>query len=649
MHVEHRMPNVEVPPSCDVMDERNRVEAALRESEERLRRVSDNANVGLTRLSRDWIYLSANPAYAEIAGKPLDQIVGRPMVEVLGAAGVETIRPYVERALRGEHVTYEARVPFVGAGQRYLHVSYTPDTDSVGQIVGWVACVTDITARKKDEEVLREREEQLELIIRHYPGMVARVDHDLRYRYASPRYEEWFGMAPSAVLGLTIADVIGPQAFARAEPFAKRALAGEQVTFENQIALSSGRSWWVMATFVPVADADGTVMGFFIFATDITERKQAGESLQKLNESLEQRTGELHEQSEWLRAILNTAADAIITIDRKGTIQGINPATERMFGYASEELLGQNVKVLMPPPFRDEHDGYLARYLETGQTRIIGIGREVSGRRKDGSIFPVDLAVSEIDHMGLFTGVLRDISERKELQRQVLEISVNEQRRIGQELHDGTQQELTGLSLIAGTLLDVLKSIPEERTDAHSTWHFGQATYSRLADFCMKLNQGLANANLNVRQLSHGILPAQIDAHGLRSALEELAATTNELSRIDCRFECHQPVAVANNTVATNLYRVAQEAVTNALRHSHATNITISLTRTDGHLELIVRDNGVGFDPSSIATQSANSNHHMGLRIMDYRANLIGGTLRIGRAEPSGTIVRCLVPHGMTE
>jgi PAS domain S-box-containing protein len=128
--------------------ERKLAEEAVRTSEERLRRVSDNADVGLIRCSRDWLYLSANPAYAKIAGKPLDQIMGRPMVEVMGAEAVETIRPYVERVLRGEHVIYEAEVPYAGAGNRYMHVSYTPDTDAAGQIVGWVACVTDITERK---------------------------------------------------------------------------------------------------------------------------------------------------------------------------------------------------------------------------------------------------------------------------------------------------------------------------------------------------------------------------------------------------------------------------------------------------------------------------------------------------------------------
>ncbi len=105
--------------------------------------------------------------------------------------------------------------------------------------------------------------------------------------------------------------------------------------------------------------------------------------------------------------------DAIITIDGRGHIQSVNRATERMFGYSAAEMLGRNVNMLMPSPYREEHDGYLARYARTGEKRIIGIGREVEAQRKNGTVFPVDLAVSEVEPGKLFTGMIRDISDRK--------------------------------------------------------------------------------------------------------------------------------------------------------------------------------------------------------------------------------------------
>lgn len=115
------------------------------------------------------------------------------------------------------------------------------------------------------------------------------------------------------------------------------------------------------------------------------------------------------------RAILEAAVDAIICIDDHGIIESINPATERIFGYSESELLGQNVSMLMPNPYAAEHDQYIANYVETGVKKIIGIGREVVARRKDGSLVPVDLAVGEIKQPGrrAFTGIIRDISDRK--------------------------------------------------------------------------------------------------------------------------------------------------------------------------------------------------------------------------------------------
>jgi protein-histidine pros-kinase len=128
------------------------------------------------------------------------------------------------------------------------------------------------------------------------------------------------------------------------------------------------------------------------------------------------------EDAALLRAVLETVVDGILTITERGAIISANPAVERIFGYSTQELIGQNVKMLMPSPYRDEHDGYLDSYLRTGRRKIIGIGREVRGKRKDGSIFPLDLAVSETPtEQGLiFTGIVRDISERKQAQEMEL-------------------------------------------------------------------------------------------------------------------------------------------------------------------------------------------------------------------------------------
>ncbi len=142
------------------------------------------------------------------------------------------------------------------------------------------------------------------------------------------------------------------------------------------------------------------------------EITRANEQVRRINAGLEQRVAG---RTAELRAILDTVVDGVITIDERGLVETFNPAAERVFGYAAAEVVGQNIKLLMPEPYHGEHDGYLARYRAGGKARIIGIGREVMGRRKDGSTFPLDLAVSEmrLGEVCRFTGVVRDITELK--------------------------------------------------------------------------------------------------------------------------------------------------------------------------------------------------------------------------------------------
>ena len=151
-----------------------------------------------------------------------------------------------------------------------------------------------------------------------------------------------------------------------------------------------------------------TEQGLLVMATihDITRRKQAEEALR--------------ESESRMRAIFDTAVDGIVTINERGIIERFNPAAERLFGYTEAEVTGKNVSMLMPAPYHEAHHGYLAHYVQTGEKKIIGIGREVVGQRKDGTTFPMDLAVGEmrLGERRMFTGTVRDISKRKQAEEQ---------------------------------------------------------------------------------------------------------------------------------------------------------------------------------------------------------------------------------------
>jgi PAS domain S-box-containing protein len=205
----------------------------------------------------------------------------------------------------------------------------------------------------------------------------------------------------------------------------QRVRHGEQVeSWVSQSQTKDGRLIDVWITATALKDDQGLPVAIAKTERDVSLQRRVQTDLEQV---VQLRTELLRKSQEQLAAVLQTAADAVITIDTRGVVQTVNAATERMFGYAAAELIGQNVRMLMPSPYREEHDRYLTEYARTGVKKIIGIGREAVAQRKDGSTFPMDLSVSEVDHLGLFTGILRDITTRKqaevELRRKESELS----------------------------------------------------------------------------------------------------------------------------------------------------------------------------------------------------------------------------------
>jgi len=381
--------------------------------------------------------------------------------------------------------------------------------------------------------------------------------------------------------------------------------------------------------------------GVVITFVDISHRKQV-EADQREKDMLF--IAALHESTERLAAILDTAADAIITIDRKGTIDSINRATLALFGYEREELLGCPISRLIPSVQSQLSPFDMDTYLQQHPDRNLETRREASAIRKNRTIFPIEMAFGKVDHLGLYTGILRDISERKRFQAHLLEIATEEQTRIGQELHDGTQQELTGLTLFAGTICDLLNTAVPPRLANGRHWKIEDRVFGRLKQSTEKLLHGLKIANQHVHELSHGIMPVQIDSEGLRSALAELANTTNELQSIRCQFTCSGFSSIPNNLIATQLYRIAQESLNNALKHAAPDLIEILLKQEHQQITLEIRDNGVGLDALSQPVESIRG-RGIGLRIMEYRASLLGGILEFeNNATGSGMTLRCIVP-----
>ncbi len=211
--------------------------------------------------------------------------------------------------------------------------------------------------------------------------------------------------------------------------------------------------------------------------------------------------------------------------------------------------------------------------------------------------------------------------ERAKLEQQIIEISERERRRIGQDLHDGLGQHLAGLELMVDSLEQRLAS--QDRPEAE-----------RAAAIARHVREAIRQS----RALARGLSPVELDANGLMSALRELAANVSALFRVRCRFHCPVPVPVADNIAATHLFRIVQEAVSNAVKHGRAGEIDIILSAAASGLRLEIADNGTGFPSEIVGGQG------MGLRIMRYRVATLGGAVSVGPGPEGGVRVICVAP-----
>lgn len=448
------------------------------------------------------------------------------------------------------------------------------------------------------------------------------MDHAYFTLDANGRVTSWnrgaervFGYRTVQVSTLTWESFFQDDARTRGEPEQELATARERGQFEGEgwRVRKDGGVIWAYVVVTLLRDPQQALNGYAVVTRDITDHRRSVQ--------------ELHDQKRRLRSIVETAVDAVVIIDERGIVETFNPAGERMFGYKADEVVGQNVNMLMPQPIAAEHTGYLQRYLQTGKAKIIGIGREVQARRKDGSLFLADLAVSEFyDGKPLFTGILRDITDRKKMEAAVLQIAEAEQRRIGQELHDDAQQQLAGLTMIARHAVDSLTPFVAQEPKLAEV----QAKFERVV-------KGLRDANQSLRELARGLVPLQVDAHGLADVLARLANQISESHSIRCKFATEDGIDIEDNTAATHLYRIAQEAVNNALKHSQAQEISIQLRHDNSMVVLEIVDNGTGIVDQSECTGR-------GLQIMAYRAGMIGGILTVRRNPGGGTLVSCGLP-----
>lgn len=373
-------------------------------------------------------------------------------------------------------------------------------------------------------------------------------------------------------------------------------------------------------------------------------------ALNLLLDDLEQRSSERAASDARKSAILNSALDAIVSMDHKGNVVEFNPAAENMFGYKAAEVIGTSMAdAIIPPHLRERHRRALDHYLATGEGSVIGKRLELTGMRADGSEFPLELAITRVELPGspLFTAYIRDITERKraeeELERSfetlqktdderrtllahLVKAQEEERKRIASDVHDDSIQVMSAVGVRLGMLRDRI-SDPQQ------------------LGWIEKLEDAVQLSIGRLRHLLFQLAPPALDREGLAAAIRTYLEEAFGESEVAFNLE-NLISAKPSREIRTLVYRIAQEALSNVRKHAQARRVGVRLEDKGRGVLVEIRDDGVGYSPDDTEVPQPG---HLGLVSMRERAEMLGGWFRIEGEAGAGTTVEFWVPVDATD
>jgi PAS domain S-box-containing protein len=382
-----------------------------------------------------------------------------------------------------------------------------------------------------------------------------------------------------------------------------------------EVEVLSRPSWWSLRRLLwALAGLAGVVLGAFAWVAVL--RRRVG---QQTNIIREQLASEAALKERYLELFEN-ASDVVFTCDLGGRLTSINRAGELLLERDRDSLIGRNFLELVPAEQKDAAQRWLETLAASGEQGPT----EWDLLNASGGMVRFEINTRRIASPGKaaeIEGIGRDITERKKLERVIFELSTKEHQRIGHDLHDGVCQQLAAIAYRTHILARRLEGK-------------GVSEYADAADLGSLINDSL----VQIRGVARGLFPVHLEQDGLASALEELGAGVAKLFQIRCRVACNPGLPALENSTALHLYYIAQEALLNAARHSHASELRLGLRQAAERVTLEVYDNGAGFRTDH------RDNGGMGIGIMRYRARLIGAALDIQTTPGQGTRIVCSFP-----
>ncbi|HEU4682868.1 MAG TPA: PAS domain S-box protein [Nitrospira sp.] len=633
--------------------ERYQTEETLRQREMLLQTVTAATDVMLVQLDCDFNFVWVNRAYAETCRMAPEEMIGKNHFVLYPHAENEAIFRRVRDT--GESVLYKDK-PFVFPDQPERGITYWDWSlaalkDESKHVTGLVFSLRETTQYKNGELQLQHSEERFRRLVEVSSEMVWTTGADGVPREDSPSWRTFTGITPEEYFNdCRWLDCFHPDDRQRVAQVSKAACSSRSsYAVEARVRRADGIYRKVFARALPLFNSDSTVREWVGMSTDITELRDAEAAL---------REGEAR-----LKAIVETAMDGIVTIDEAGTVQSINPAIERMFEYTQEELIGRNINVLMPEPESQRHDDYLRLYRQTGERRVIGFVREVTGKRKNGSLFPIEISIGESVLPGkrFFTGIVRDVTARQEAQARIEQFAEDLERQVTRrtaellETHDQLRALTTELNLteqrerkqLASELHDHLQQLL-----VLGKMELGQGKRFALGlpgceKSIQKVDDILSEALTYTRTLVAELSPPVLREHGLAAALKWLGQYME-------KYNLAVTVAVPDDATVELLedqlvltFQSVRELLINSWKHAGTGRASISMRQCDSMLEIHVEDEGKGFDLSTATTENrptGGMSSKFGLLAIRERMRAVGGSFQIESCPAQGTRATLTLP-----
>ena len=586
-------------------------EAALRQSEERYARVVRGINDGLW----DWDiatgedYLS--PRWKTLLGYGDDELPNHESTfqNLLHPEDRQKVWDAVQAHLvQGQVYDIEMRLRTKSGDYRWFRSRGHAERDASGKPLRMAGSITDITEQRQAEEALRQSEERYRFLADHTDDIVGLNDTKGGRLYISPSYFRKTGWTQEEVMQSDWRTRVHPDDLELINRTRAANLAGEATMVEHRTRCQDGSWLWMETRCKPIRDAQGEVWRLLVFSHDITERKRV--------------EAQYVRELEFNKALASNTTAFILVMDKAGRVVHINAAVEKSFGYRQEEVEWRTAwdVGIMDVSETERSKKRFARLLAGEDNPPTVIDMKTKGGqwlRVEISSTATRKADGSIDRI-IVTGI--DVTERERLQREVLRISEREQARIGHDLHDGVAQTMTGVVALIEALECTLSGTAQK--DA------------------ARIGQLAREAVQEVRRLSHGLSPAAVKNRGLTGALQLLAETVRTNFRRACECDLPDVFPALDGEVETHLFRIAQEAVNNAMRHARARHISLRLQQVEGDGVLIIEDDGAGLHRAKSDKQPKG----IGLRVMAYRAEIIGGDVQVLPGSAGGTQVVCKFP-----